>query len=135
MISLVTLCVSGHLRSAFGFLVSQPAFALDATLLSASAVTGQWFIYSQVKDFGALVFAATMNVRQVTSILMSYIHYGHTITGYQVLGLVIVFIGLFYKSCAGFFVSKDQAKEKSALLKDVPSQPENEAAKATGTSK
>ena len=29
-------------------------------------------IYSQIKEFGALVFAATMNVRQVVSILVSY---------------------------------------------------------------
>lgn len=32
----------------------------------------RFFIYSQIKEFGALVFAATMNVRQVVSILVSY---------------------------------------------------------------
>ena len=33
----------------------------------------RWCIYSQIKEFGALVFAATMNVRQVVSILVSYV--------------------------------------------------------------
>ena len=33
----------------------------------------RFFIYSQIKEFGALVFAATMNVRQVVSILVSYV--------------------------------------------------------------
>merc|ERR1719181_1144563 len=99
IISSATVFLTGHIGTALTFLVTQPAFAFDATMLSASAVTGQWFIYSQVKDFGALVFAATMNVRQVASILMSYVQYGHSITAYQALGLVVVFCGLFYKSC------------------------------------
>jgi len=114
MISSVTVLATGHLGSAVNFLMTQPAFALDANLLSVSAVTGQWFIYSQVKEFGALVFAATMNVRQVVSILLSYYHYGHTITPLQVLGLLVVFAGLFYKSAAGLVA--ESSKEKDALL-------------------
>merc|ERR1719164_441555 len=118
VISSGTLVASGRLSNAVGFASAHPAFANDAMALSGAAVAGQWFIYSQVKEFGALVFAATMNVRQVTSILMSYIQYGHSITAYQALGLVVVFCGLFYKSCSGFFVSKDNAskEEKTALL-------------------
>eukprot|EP00971_Amphidinium_carterae_P347918 6490199-Amphidinium_carterae.1 len=42
------------------------------------------FIYSQIKEFGALVFAATMNVRQLVSIIVSYIKFGHAITPLQV---------------------------------------------------
>jgi len=114
MISSITVLATGHLGSAVNFLMTQPAFALDANLLSLSAVTGQWFIYSQVKEFGALVFAATMNVRQVVSILLSYYHYGHTITPLQVLGLLVVFAGLFYKSAAGLVA--ESSKEKDALL-------------------
>merc|ERR1719356_642540 len=81
----------------------------DATLLSASAVGGQFFIYSLVKDFGALAFAATMNVRQVVSIIVSYATYHHSITGFQVLGLLAVFGALFYKSCAGLMASAPRA--------------------------
>jgi adenosine 3'-phospho 5'-phosphosulfate transporter B2 len=136
LISSVTVLATGHFGSAVTFLMTQPAFALDASMLSASAVTGQWFIYSQVKDFGALIFAATMNVRQVTSILLSYYHYGHTITGLQVLGLVIVFAGLFYKSIAGLFAQK--SKEEASLLdkdQDEPGKQENEASKSANDGK
>ena len=38
----------------------------------------RFFIYSQIKEFGALVFAATMNVRQVVSILVSYAAFAQT---------------------------------------------------------
>ena len=40
-----------------------------------------WCIYSQIKEFGALVFAATMNVRQVVSILVSYVTWHHQFWG------------------------------------------------------
>merc|ERR1719333_276547 len=105
-----------------GFAMRTPAFAFDAMMLSAAAVAGQWFIYSQVKEFGALVFAATMNVRQVVSILISYAKYGHSITMLQILGLTIIFSALFYKSFSGLF--KSPAGENQALL------PKTETAKA-----
>merc|ERR1712060_180154 len=87
----------------------------DASVLSVSAVAGQFFIYSQVKEFGALVFAATMNVRQVVSIVVSYIEYHHSVTPLQVLGLVLVFAALFYKSAVGFFAPQSSG-EKAPLM-------------------
>merc|ERR1719356_1683244 len=92
-------------------------FLHDGMMLSASAVAGQWFIYSQVKEFGALVFAATMNVRQVVSILISYAKYGHSITALQIVGLVVIFGALFYKSFSGLLKSKDEQKP---LLEQKP---------------
>ena len=70
--------------------------------VSVAAVGGQWFIYSQVKGVGELVFATTMNVRQVLSIPTSYAVYGHAITSLQVLGLLVVFAGVLYDCIAGF---------------------------------
>jgi len=117
VISSLTLLISGRMRHAVGFTLGHPAFLWDAITLSASAVGGQWFIYSQVKEFGALVFAATMNVRQVVSILISYARYGHSITGLQILGLSAVFAGLFYKSFASFGGSSAKAGEKKRLVR------------------
>merc|ERR1719361_1874224 len=103
VISSFTLIASGRVGHAIAFAASHPAFVWDSMSLSGAAVAGQWFIYSQVKEFGALVFAATMNVRQVVSILVSYAKYGHSITPLQILGLVLVFAGLFYKSLSGLY--------------------------------
>jgi adenosine 3'-phospho 5'-phosphosulfate transporter B2 len=110
VISSFTLVASGRLSEAVSFTVAHPLFLQDAMSLSASAVAGQWFIYSQVKEFGALVFAATMNVRQVVSILISYAKYGHSITMLQIVGLMIIFGALFYKSLAGLVASPDEKK-------------------------
>jgi len=99
--SLITLLVTGGFAQAFAFCAAHPAFVMDAGMLSGAAVGGQFFIYSMVKEFGALSFAATMNVRQVLSIVISYIMYSKPISGLQIGGLLMVFGALFYKSFLG----------------------------------
>jgi len=120
-VSSATIFASGGFNISFAFIAAHPVFLMDATLLSASAVSGQWFIYSQVQEFGALVSAATMNVRQVLSILLSYVTYGHSITGLQVIGLCSVFGALFYKSAQGLMGSDSasQAEKKPLVEKKV----------------
>jgi len=114
IVSLVTLLVAGDLLPALAFCTEHPAFVADAIVLSGSAVSAQFFIYSQVKEFGALVYAATMNVRQVVSIMVSYATYHSSITLPQVASLLVVFGALFYKSFAGLLSEK--ADEKKPLL-------------------
>jgi len=109
VVSALTLLGSGKLGTVMGFCSSHPSFLGHAFSLSAVAVGGQFFIYSQVKEFGALVLAATMNLRQVLSILVSYVMYVHPINLFQLFGLVLVFGSLFYKSHAGFKKSQDHA--------------------------
>jgi len=117
-LSSFTLIASGHLTTAIDFASSHHAFMHDAMTLSAAAVSAQWFIYSQVKEFGALVFAATMNVRQMTSILVSYAKYGHYITSFQIVGLLFVFGALFFKSYRAAKPQSESEKEKQRLLVD-----------------
>merc|ERR1719281_1867624 len=114
IVSLATLLVAGDLLPALAFCTEHPSFVADALVLSGSAVSAQFFIYSQVKEFGALVYAATMNVRQVVSIMVSYATYHSSITMPQVGSLLIVFGALFYKSFAGLL--GDKADEKKPLL-------------------
>jgi len=113
LVSLVSLLITRTLLSSIAFCGVHPWFVVDAMSLSFAAVGGQFFIYSMVKEFGALVFAATMNVRQVVSILISYVTYGHPITALQILGLTIVFSALFYKSYLGFTSKGESKGEKS----------------------
>merc|ERR1719460_2795002 len=113
---MMSLLVSGGFAEALAFCAAHPAFIMDATFLSGAAVGGQFFIYSMVKEFGALAFAATMNVRQVASIIVSYIMYAKPITMLQVGGLMLVFGALFYKSFDS--IKESQDKEKSKLLEE-----------------
>mmetsp|Transcript_101440 Transcript_101440/g.205917 ORF Transcript_101440/g.205917 Transcript_101440/m.205917 type:complete len:358 (+) Transcript_101440:63-1136(+) len=115
-VSAITLLSSGSVGGVLTFCGNHPRLVSDASLLSVSAVASQFFIYSQVKEFGALVFAATMNVRQVVSILISYVTYHHSITLWQILGLAIVFAALMYKSLAALITSAQPSPEKAPLL-------------------
>merc|ERR1719408_769663 len=108
--SVISLLVTGGFAEAFAFCAAHPAFIMDATFLSGAAVGGQFFIYSMVKEFGALAFAATMNVRQVASIVVSYIVYSKPISLLQVLGLAMVFGALFYKSFLGILATREKEK-------------------------
>merc|ERR1719235_1612620 len=108
--AVLSLLVTNGFPDALAFCIDHPAFVLDASFLSAAAVGGQFFIYSMFKEFGALAFAATMNVRQVASIIVSYIVYSKPITALQVFGLMIVFGALFYKSLAGIMASRESKR-------------------------
>ncbi|CAK9038533.1 unnamed protein product [Durusdinium trenchii] len=116
-VSAVTLLATGDLMPAISFGMEHPKFLLDSALLSGSAVASQWCIYSQIKEFGALVFAATMNVRQVVSILISYVKYHNPVTGLQILGLLMIFAALFFKSIAAIMDTPNA--EKKPLTKDL----------------
>eukprot|EP00931_Biecheleriopsis_adriatica_P107687 TRINITY_DN8200_c0_g1_i1.p1 TRINITY_DN8200_c0_g1~~TRINITY_DN8200_c0_g1_i1.p1 ORF type:complete len:371 (-),score=63.09 TRINITY_DN8200_c0_g1_i1:36-1049(-) len=109
-ISSFGLISSGSLLPSIAFASRHPAFIIDAGMLSASAVGGQFFIYSMIQQFGALIFALTMNIRQVVSIGLSYATYGHAITGMQGVSLVIVFSALFWKSHASLAASREEAQ-------------------------
>merc|ERR1719217_1431919 len=88
LFSAITSCLSllifGGFSEALTFCMVHPKIIMDASVLSVSAVGGQFFIYSMVKEFGALAFAACMNVRQVVSIIVSYIAYSKPVTLLQI---------------------------------------------------
>jgi len=115
IISFLILIFTADLIPTVEFIQKHPLLLRDSTILSASAVAGQYFIYAQVHEFGALVFAASMNVRQVVSIIVSYATYGTAITGLQILGLFIVFGALFYKSYLGLMIQKGEPDEKTPI--------------------
>jgi len=107
-VCLIVMLPTGFLAASRQFCQAHPELRYDALNLSMAAVVGQWFIYSQVKEFGALVFAATMNVRQVLAVICSYAAYGHPITNHQVCGLLITGGALLYQCFMGIGAASQQ---------------------------
>lgn len=122
IISLCTVYGRGNLTLSAVFCREHPLLLMDASILSIAVVGAQWCIYSFIQLFGAVAFAAAINVRQVVSILISYIYYGHSFTVLQVVGLVFVFGALFCKSYTGLLggtearAPHDHAKSAKACL-------------------
>jgi adenosine 3'-phospho 5'-phosphosulfate transporter B2 len=119
--SVVILLISGNIKKSFTFGNTHPEIYVDVSTLSAAAVVAQWFIYTQVMENGALAFAATMNVRQVISVVCSYLAYHHAITVMQIIGLGIVATSLalqIFWSCP--------SRKKSDPDEKEPLQPDHE---------
>merc|ERR1719230_2143027 len=57
IVSVCSVLAMGKMSYCLAFAVAHGNFVFDAGLLSASAAASQYFIYSQVKEYGALVFA------------------------------------------------------------------------------
>jgi len=112
LMSIVWLLPTGQLTNAIAFSGRHPSFLVDACVLSFSATSGQYCIYTVIKQFGAVVFAACMNVRQVTNITISLLYYGHTISIGQFMGLMLVFAFLFYK--VKLAKGKEESKKANA---------------------
>lgn len=102
IISFICMFADEHVGPAFAFAKAHPGFVQDAMILSSTAVASQFFIYSQVTEFGAFVLAATMNLRQIGSIVVSCLRYNHSLTRWQMLGLDLVFGSILYRSYATY---------------------------------
>mmetsp|Transcript_5370 Transcript_5370/g.15868 ORF Transcript_5370/g.15868 Transcript_5370/m.15868 type:complete len:354 (+) Transcript_5370:49-1110(+) len=118
--ALVTLiaALSMHaMNTARLFCTLHPQIVVDIVELCFTSIAGQWFIYSLVKDFGALILATTLVVRQVVSTLISYMYYRHLITPLQVTALAMVFGSLLTRSLVRLAAFRaHQPLEKSCLV-------------------
>ncbi|OSX81463.1 hypothetical protein BU14_0014s0017 [Porphyra umbilicalis] len=98
--ALFFLVSSGKLWESLEFVTKFPAVSADMSVLSVSAVTGQFFITYTIKEFGALLLATIMTIRQFLSVLISNVVFAHHMSLMQWAGAVLVFGSLFYKSYA-----------------------------------
>jgi len=115
VLSLGILLLWGRAKESLEFCKSHPALYMDASIMSASAMMAQWFVHMQVQDFGRLAFGATFNLRQIVSVVASYLVYGHAVTGPQVAGLSIVAVALCFQSLAGWMHVQAQDEQKPLL--------------------
>lgn len=76
------------------FGVQYPNVLLDIFLFSLVGALGQNFIYYTIYNFGALVCSIITTTRKFFTILFSVLFYGHTLTSWQWIAVVMVFVGL-----------------------------------------
>lgn len=115
LLSLGILLLWGRARESLEFCKGHPALYVDASIMSAAAMIAQWFVHMQVQDFGRLAFAATFNLRQVVSVVASYLVYQHAVTGPQIAGLAIVAVALGFQSLAGWMHAQAQEEQRPLL--------------------
>lgn len=92
LLTLTSLYQLGTLKPAIELLVVSRALLLDCILMSAMSSIGQLFVYYTIKQFGSVVFATIMTLRQFLAILLSCSIYGHQLTIGSSAGLILVFM-------------------------------------------
>uniref|UniRef100_A0A1I7T3L5 Adenosine 3'-phospho 5'-phosphosulfate transporter 1 n=1 Tax=Caenorhabditis tropicalis TaxID=1561998 RepID=A0A1I7T3L5_9PELO len=91
----VSLIEQGTLWSSLRFGAVHIGFTRDVFLLSLSGAFGQIFIYWTIERFGPIVFAVIMTIRQMLSIVLSTIQFGHELNFWAAVGFSIVFLAIF----------------------------------------
>lgn len=94
-LSLTWLVTDGAVFQALEFISRHPAVFTDIIALSLSSMVGQLCILYTIKEFGALLFAASMTTRQLVSILLSCLIFLHPLTWQQWFGVFIVFTAIY----------------------------------------
>ncbi|CAH9114406.1 unnamed protein product [Cuscuta epithymum] len=97
-LSFFGLILQGNLLMAINFVSLHHDCFFDILLLSAVATASQFFISYTIRNFGALTFATIMTTRQLASIFLSCLWFGHPLSWEQCVGAVIVFGSLYTKS-------------------------------------
>lgn len=82
-----------HIRA----LPADPAALWDNVLISITSATGQLFIYFTIRKFGPVVFTIIMTTRQMFSMVLSTVSFGHTLGAPGAVGALVVFAVLFYR--------------------------------------
>ena len=88
--SLITLVHTHEFEPACNFVYSHPQMHFHLIVFTVTATLGQLFIFQTIKNFGAVVFAITMNTRIILSILASCAIYSHSVSSQGFFGLFVV---------------------------------------------
>ena len=102
------LVTSGELWTTLQFIGDNPIAFLDNVTIAITSATGQLFIFYTIKTFGPIVFTIIMTTRQMFSIVLSTVIFGHAIKPLMGLGAVIVFATIFNR------IKRQAAKRKQA---------------------
>ena len=95
--STLGLLVSGDFPVVYEFFLVNPNVFSYNIITAITSASGQLCIYYTIKEFGPIAFTIIMTVRQMISICLSAIIFGHTISMLSLFGASIVFGVLFYQ--------------------------------------
>merc|ERR1719181_727277 len=116
MMTLFALVTSGELWLTLAFFRLNPVAFLDNVMIAITSATGQLFIFYTIKTFGPVVFTIIMTTRQMFSIVLSTLIFGHTIKPLMYVGALVVFATIFNRI-------KRQAKMKRKAPAPAPVEP------------
>ncbi|XP_040574706.1 adenosine 3'-phospho 5'-phosphosulfate transporter 1 [Lepeophtheirus salmonis] len=114
LLTSTSLLSQGAFYDSLVFMSQFPSFAFDCVVLSVCSATGQLFIYHTISQFGPLIFAIIMTLRQSLAILISCFVFKHPLNSLGIVGILIVFSAIFVKIYCGHRLR--QLKKQAATI-------------------
>jgi adenosine 3'-phospho 5'-phosphosulfate transporter B2 len=96
LITSFALVVSGEIPLVIDFFSHNPSTLWYNILTAITSTTGQLCIYFTIKRFGPIVFTIIMTTRQMLSIVVSNMLFGHVMSFQSYVGALIVFTAVFH---------------------------------------
>jgi len=103
------LILSGEIPIVYEFLWENPNVFQYNVITAITSATGQLFIFYTIKEFGPIVFTMIMTTRQMISICISSLLFGHTISFTAVVGACMVF-GILFFQIRRKYIARNQRK-------------------------
>lgn len=96
LITTVALLLSGEIPLVIDFFYYNPMSLWYNVLTAVTSTTGQIAIFYTIKKFGPIVFTVIMTTRQMLSIVISTILFGHSLSYQSYIGALFVFAAIFH---------------------------------------
>jgi len=109
IITTTGLILSGDFPKVYEFFLVNPNVLTYNIITAITSASGQLCIYYTIKEFGPIAFTIIMTVRQMISICLSAIVFGHTIKLTSLCGAFLVFSVLFYQ-IRRKYIARNQSK-------------------------
>ena len=97
ILTMAGLIVSGEMWTSLAFISENPEALLDNVTIAITSATGQLFIYYTIRKFGPVVFTIIMTTRQIFSMVLSAVSFGHEMGPMAYVGTTIVFGTIFLR--------------------------------------
>jgi adenosine 3'-phospho 5'-phosphosulfate transporter B2 len=91
------LIITGDFPIVWEFLAANPVVLRYNIITAITSASGQLCIFYTIQEFGPIVFTIIMTTRQMFSICISSVVFGHTISSKAFIGAAMVFSVLFYQ--------------------------------------
>jgi solute carrier family 35 (adenosine 3'-phospho 5'-phosphosulfate transporter), member B2 len=109
-ITTLGLVVSGDLPIVLEFLARNPEAFHYNIITAITSASGQLCIFYTIKEFGPIVFTIIMTTRQMFSICISAVVFGHYISPMAATGAILVFAVIFYQIQRKYYSRLEKAR-------------------------
>jgi adenosine 3'-phospho 5'-phosphosulfate transporter B2 len=106
----VSLVFSGGGYDSLVFVFNNADCMAHVLVLSLCSASGQLFIFYTIKKYGPIVFTIIMTTRQIISMVLSTVFFGHAMGVGAFAGALVVFCTLFYRTRRGYLKQKAKAE-------------------------